>query len=414
MEAARPFFATPARSEAEFAAEVRAALGIQEGQRVRIWDLPASTHCSIIGTCLSTGELRGFLKKAGLRHQDDMSDHELHGQAVLVAARREEPAKLLQKTLDRLHRLAINQLRPARTEGEVARLWEEALGRGEVPGAYWAVLTHPATTPALIRRVFGEVHMLSHLVGAANRADIRRLRQLEAEKLALEAKLARQQLQLRDGIMTRDATIGGLNAALAKALAERPAPADDDASDRSAIEALVARLQRQLAGEADRRSRLEARLAEAAEKLAGERKARSRAEARERALTQELDALEATIGSAAPTSGDASPGPDLRGLAVLYVGGRPHQIAGLRALTEAMSADFFHHDGAEDHDGRLAGLVSRADMAFFPVDCVSHGAAIAVKRLCGQAGKPFVPLRSAGLSSFLAALRRAAPDAALG
>ena len=35
-DAVRPFFATPVRSEAEFAAEVRAALGIQEGQRVRI------------------------------------------------------------------------------------------------------------------------------------------------------------------------------------------------------------------------------------------------------------------------------------------------------------------------------------------------------------------------------------------
>jgi len=48
--------------------------------------------------------------------------------------------------------------------------------------------------------------MLSHLVGAANRADIRRLRQLEAENAQLEAKVARQQKDLRDAAVARDAS----------------------------------------------------------------------------------------------------------------------------------------------------------------------------------------------------------------
>ena len=45
-----------------------------------------------------------------------------------------------------------------------------------MPGPYWALMTHPRSTPALMVRAFGEVHMLSHLAGATNRADIRRLR----------------------------------------------------------------------------------------------------------------------------------------------------------------------------------------------------------------------------------------------
>src|SRR4029453_8850762 len=57
-----------------------------------------------------------------------------------------------------------------------------------------------------------------------------------------------------------------------------------------------------------------------------------------------------------------------------------------------------------DRTGLLAGLVSRADVVMFPVDCVSHDAVATVKRLCRQASKPYVPLRSAGLSSFVAAL----------
>jgi hypothetical protein len=49
------------------------------------------------------------------------------------------------------------------------------------------------------------------------------------------------------------------------------------------------------------------------------------------------------------------------------------------------------------------------------VDCISHGAALALKRLCRHAGKRFIPLRSAGIGSMLLALRSlrdAAPAAA--
>lgn len=42
----------------------------------------------------------------------------------------------------------------------------------------------------------------------------------------------------------------------------------------------------------------------------------------------------------------------------------------------------------------------------FPVDCISHPAAQAAKLLCRQAGKRFMPLRSASAASLLAALRR--------
>jgi hypothetical protein len=60
--------------------------------------------------------------------------------------------------------------------------------QGNIPGAYWAALTHPATTQDIVTRIFAGVHMLSHVVGTANRADIRRLQQLEAGNAALSAR----------------------------------------------------------------------------------------------------------------------------------------------------------------------------------------------------------------------------------
>jgi hypothetical protein len=68
-------------------------------------------------------------------------------------------------------------------------------------------------------------------------------------------------------------------------------------------------------------------------------------------------------------------------------------------------AQFLHHDGGvDDRSGLLAGLVSRADVVMFPVDCVSHEAVVNAKRLCRQMSKPYLPLRSTGISSFVAAL----------
>jgi Uncharacterized protein conserved in bacteria (DUF2325) len=52
----------------------------------------------------------------------------------------------------------------------------------------------------------------------------------------------------------------------------------------------------------------------------------------------------------------------------------------------------------------LPGLVSRADAALFPVDCVSHAAAGQIKKLCRELGRPFIPLRTASAASFIAAI----------
>src|SRR5262249_3144007 len=189
------------------AAALVAALAETPAGRNRIWDLSGQLHCSIVGTCLSTAELRQILVKAGVDGAASASEHDLHGQGVLLAGRRDAAAKLLQKALDRRHKLAISQFAKARTADDVRRLWNEAVRGGDSPGAYWAVMTHPASTDSLVRQVFGEVHMLSQLGGAANRAAIRRLAQLESDKAALEAKVARQQEQLRDAVVARDATI---------------------------------------------------------------------------------------------------------------------------------------------------------------------------------------------------------------
>src|SRR6516165_1784550 len=209
-------------------------------RRTAIYDMHHTVHCSIIGTCLSSAELRRLMIKLGVHGAETAGDHDLHKQGVTIAGRAHGGGKLIQKALDRRHEAAIKQFAKAKDETALRGLWDDAVKRGDIPGAYWAVLSHPAATDALMRRVFGDVHMLSHMVGAANRADIRRLRQLEEENAALSAKLDAQQRHLRDGFTARDEKIRLLNEALSRALAQAPAEAGHESEDlESARNALV-------------------------------------------------------------------------------------------------------------------------------------------------------------------------------
>ena len=362
-------------------------------QRSKLWEFGSNLHCSIIGTCLSTAELRQIFLKIGRKEAAGATEHDIHASAVLIAGKHHEGAKLLHKALDRRHRVAISQFDKAKTVEEVRALWQEASKRGDIPGAYWAALTHPATNDASVREIFAEVHMLSHLVGAANRADIRRLRQLEEEKADLEARLARKEGQLLDANSARDQALRGLEARVEPPPPVPPAPLENGVA--------AAELKSRLARCETRRERVEAELAELRTVLAAEREARRDAEAREAVLHGELEAIEASLGNEAILG--AMPRLDLT---LLYVGGQPARVGHLRDLAERAGAAFLYHDGGvEERGGLLPGLVSRADAVLFPVDCISHAAMLRLKRLCRQAGKKFLPLRSAGLAPFCAALK---------
>ena len=379
--------------------------------RSRIWDFPTHLHCSIIGTCLSTAELKQILTKLGHREAAAASEHDLHASGVLLASQRQGGAKLLHKALDRRHRVAINQFAKAKTTEEVRALWQHAVQQGEIPGAYWASLTHPATTDPLLREIFAEVHMLSHLVGAANRADIRRLRQLEADNAALEAKVGRQQQQLRDAVVSRKTTIQRLRHALEERIEQdrnNTAKRSAEADPRVLLD-LIGDLRRRQATAESRCQSLGRQLEICRSALMTERSTRAEIEKQDRELRQELDEIEANLVGFSKLGG-VDPQPlRLSKLTLLYVGGRQAQIGHLREFAERSGAVFLHHDGGiEERAGVLQGLVGRADAVLFPIDCVSHAAMLLVKRLCRQTGKPLLLLRSTGLASFCAALNRCA------
>jgi len=209
---------------------------------------------------------------------------------------------------------------------------------------------------------------------------------------------------LRDGFVERDTRIRMLNEALGRAFARAPVSPDHANEDARAGEAALVDLDRRLNREIARSKRLEGRLEAASSALSQAERARQEAEGECERLRRDLSLVEAQIAGWFGEEQSAQ-APQLGAAYVLYVGGRAHQVSQLKAVVERAGGTFLYHDGGIEHSMTLLpGLISRADCAVFPIDCVSHEAMGILKRHCRQLAKRFVPLRTSSLASLLSGL----------
>lgn len=399
--------------------------------RKKLWTIDRQLHCSIVGTCLTLGELRRIGAKLRLQIPSDAESYDIHNYFVSAAGEPGPVSKALHKTLDRKFSGAIRRFDRVKTDQDLEALWKACLEDGDVPGPYWALMSHRHLSEGLAWRVFAEVHMLSHLVGASNRADVRRLRALEVERDDLAeavAKAKRRQAEndreLQQLVSHHAAEIQALNSRLlaAETASQRLDKADarirelENGDSHRTLQTRLKALDGRAAEETARADALSARLERQAQDFGDLRKTNHVLEEALCKLTQECEALEAAMqsdltDSNAPTRFEF----DLRGQRIAYVGGRASLIPHLRTLVERANGSFAHHDGGiEENNGRLIEVLANSDVILCPVDCVSHGACRKAKRLCKQRAKAFVPLRSSGLSSFVNGLKEVAtgPDPA--
>ena len=375
-------------------------------RRSKLAELDANIHCSIIGTCLSTGELR----KLVARHVPDLArkdalDVEIHHAAVNLSTDGGVVAKDLNKALDTRHALTIKKFSAARDERALKSLWQDAMAHGDVPGAYWALMTHPASTFDLRTLAFGDVHMLSHLVGASNRADLRRLAALEQEVTQLRVHTASQQACIH-AMSMQQATMSVQAQALETrcaqyALASPQQLHDELATLRAAVAERDAMLALHTARQDDtahKRETLQAQHDSVYAELVACRTDLDKARAELAALVHAFD--DSTGKPALPR---------LDGQCVLYVGGRPGATHVIGKLVAASGGELLVHDGGiEDRHGLLTSMLPRAQMVVFPVDCISHNAMQVAKQACARHGIACHPIRSASVASFIALMQHLA------
>lgn len=385
--------------------------------RRKIWD-HKDFQCSIIGTCVSLKELRKIARQVGLQLEADASEFQVHATFVGLCKEHGRVAKAVNKLLDKKYSGALRRFGLSLDAGTLRALWREAVKEGDIPGPFWAVMSHPKADAQLLSDVFGEVHMLSHLVGAANRADIRRLAVMEQRAVEVEAKNARTSAAFRKRmreLARANREIEGLVQRLTRDLeTERQRPAGpapvvlelENEGLRMAMATQSHQLLDQAAANNDLRKQLEA---------SEERRRYLEDELREKDaelafLEQEVHRLTEADKQACPlgctdAGTSACPGPDLCGKRILYVGGRMNLVQHYRALVERHGGEFLHHDGGvEETNHNLPRLLSSVDAVLCPVDCVSHNACKAVKDACRRCQRSLHFLRSSGLSSLVRGL----------
>ena len=183
-------------------------------QRHKLWEIRPDLHCTILGTCLSYADLLKIGRKAGFVPSETATEYEVHNYFVHRAEEPDRLARLMHKALDTKYRAAIHACQQAQCAADLEDFWSDALAKVDIRGPYWALMTNPLTSEALLVHAFGEVHMLSHLTGAANRADVRRLRGTEAALADARRRLSAQATEHRRGAAQHAGQVAGLECRL--------------------------------------------------------------------------------------------------------------------------------------------------------------------------------------------------------
>jgi len=271
-------------------------------------------------------------------------------------------------------------------------------------------MTHARCDPALEEQVLRDIHMLQHQVGAANRADLRRLNEVMDENAVLARELAAVQQRTTQLATEQGRKIEQLQAQAVQLRAQligRDTALASLADELRALEECVPglRSRAELAHVAERHVArihdLERMLLRAQQEAERERR---RAEASEQVLTERVASV--------PTEPLVPAGvPRLDDRAVLCVGGRQASVPVYRKLIERVGGRFLHHDGGdEDGPAKLDATLESADLVVCQTGCISHDAYWRVKDHCKRTGKRCVFVENPSRASLERALSALAPS----
>lgn len=380
------------------------APGTIGSRRRRLWELGSHAHCPVVGVCLPLAALRRLATKARTA-PPPADDYELHCGVVADCQRRTPLAEAVQRELDRRFMPPLRRAAAARTAEALAAWWlDERDVAGALPGALWAVLTHPRCTPAIEHRVLGQVHMLQHQVGMATRAELTRIDALVDDNAVLAREVAAAQRR-----HAQQATLHAERAEVLQADAVRLR------GRLMARDSLIAQLRDEIDALHAAAPGLGARIELARENAAlAERVTELR-----RALHAARAELERQRAAPAPTPPASVPmpplpprPPQLANRAVLCVGGRTASVPVYRRLVEDHGGRFLHHDGGtEDNPAQLDATLAAADLVICQAGCVSHGAYWRVKDHCKRTGKRCVFVETPSATGLQRALAQVGAEA---
>jgi hypothetical protein len=361
-------------------------LSMLSSRRKRLWELPWHIHCPVIGVCLPLQRLRRIAAKVA-PELNGCDDYALHSAAVQLARQRNKLSEALNGELNQCYAVVIRSLRREHDCNKLSTCWKASVGFGELSGALWAIVTHPACDANLTESLSQQLHMIQHQAGASLRVDINRFHALQDENSVLANALACTQRRCERVVREKITAIDYLRSELLRLRAALISKDTELESLRTELQAdkstccqspMTDRLAQQLAYQEERCARLtleNARLSKALAKGAAISPS---------VLSSRLAKASADITVEGTPLAEVA----LNGHRILCVGGRESAVVTYRKLIEQAGGKFFHHDGGlEDRFGQLDSALGSADLVICQTGCISHNAYWRVKDHCKRTGK---------------------------
>ncbi len=387
-------------------------------KRPRLNELDHRLSCSIVGTCITLAELTKIRQKAKLFLHENIDDYDLHRIFVNTAGEKSYANKLMQKLLDQKYKPMIAEFSKAHTQDALQKLWKQAVKKGEVAAAFWALITHPDSEKKLIDKIYGEIHMLSHLSGASVRVDMQELTLLRQENKKLKEQQAETLSSSKKRLYEKEALIRKqtklldklqLEVNALKVAASAPSSLTKNSGVSSSIVVELNKLKTKLHFANNKLIRMEMKSAITFTNNTELEKSLDALQTELEQVTEDNSNLEnlldkyltPCVDKQCQTTTKYCDHSDLDGKCILYVGGRDRQCSHFRALVESNNGHFIHHDGGKsDGISKLYSTLTKADAVMCPLDCISHEAMINVKRHCKNAAKPLVMMPRSSYSAF--------------
>jgi hypothetical protein len=374
-------------------------------RRRKLWEIPHKFHCPVIGVCFDVEQLRALMAKV-MHFPRETTDFVLHTTAVGACETRSQLADLLHKHMEKRFQLIVRKFSTAKNSEALHALWRSESQSGvDIPGALWAVWTHPACDVQIEQQIYGDIHMIQHQVGSGTRADLGTLKSLRGDNDRLRQQLdevrvecesirrerSRETQVLGERVAELRADLAGKEAWGANLTAQLDSLREilPDLKDRQVLarrandaEARATALTAQAADFEDEIERLGELLRHAEESI------------------KSLIASDTPCADGSPTSVEVTP-ESLSGKCILCVGGRSGAVDGYRKEVEQRGGSFLHHDGGlEESLHRIDSALGAADLVICQAGCISHNAYWRVKEQCKRTGKQCLFVKNSGVSSF--------------
>lgn len=381
--------------------------------RTKLWQLDHNYHCAVIGTCLTMAEVKKLLNLVQIEF-NGKTTYDLHTAIVTLISYNDGRSKKVQNYLDKKFSSAIQKSRKM-DEEQLREQWQSSLNTGDIIGIFWAIMSHPLCDSDMKRIIYGDIHMLSHMSGASNRADLKRLNLLEKERKELikntsswetkYQKLDKKFVHLKTVKEQQDnALTDQINQFNLLKESNDQLISSKSAKERQQLHTQVEKLNNKISFQNNELTKYHNKVEKLTDLVSQLKKQMTISEATITEHQEETEFLQHLLSQQQEDKCQFQK-QGLCGQCVLYVGGRANLIPHYRDLVEAKAGVFLHHDGGiEKSTQDLPQSLKRADLVIFPSDCISHDAYWQIKRLCKKQQKPYQYLKSSGLYSLSSGL----------